>query len=265
MIAADRPWLITGLLLATAALLLLAERLWARRRLTDPRGARWRTHLGFVAVNLPVERGVQALMAIGLYGGITALGSGDFGFLPMLGLPIWAEWLAAILLLDFAVWAQHVATHHIPILWRLHRVHHADKDFDMTTALRFHPLEIGLSMAYKMVAAFLLGVPLGALILFELLLSLFPLFNHANIALPKGLDRALRLLVVTPDMHRVHHSTIEAETNSNYGFCFALWDRLFGTYIAQPQSGHMDMTIGLEEWQDERPRRFGWSLRLPFQ
>lgn len=265
MIAAGQPWLITGLLLGAVILLLIAERLYARRALTDPRATRWRTHLGFVAVNLPVERGVQALMAIALYGGITALGSGDFGLLTLLGLPVWAKWLLAVLLLDFAVWAQHVATHHIPLLWRLHRVHHADRDFDMTTALRFHPLEIGLSMVYKMAAAFLLGVPLGALILFELLLSLFPLFNHANIALPKRLDRALRWLVVTPDMHRVHHSVIPRETNSNYGFCFALWDRLFGTYIAQPQSGHQAMTIGLGEWQDERPRRFGWSLKLPFR
>ncbi|MEO1046238.1 MAG: sterol desaturase family protein [Pseudomonadota bacterium] len=264
MIASDRPWLITGLLLGTAILLLLAERLRARRALTDPLFTRWRTHLGFVLINLPVERGMQALMAIALYGGITALGRGDFGLLPLLGLPIWAKWLLAVLLLDLAVWAQHVATHHIPLLWRLHRVHHADRDFDMTTALRFHPLEIGLSMAYKMLVAFLLGVPLGALVLFELLLSLFPLFNHANIALPKTLDRVLRWLVVTPDMHRVHHSSIVEETNSNYGFCFALWDRLFGTYVAQPQHGHQAMTIGLEEWQDKQPRRFGWSLKLPF-
>ncbi|WOE75164.1 sterol desaturase family protein [Alterisphingorhabdus coralli] len=265
MIAADQPGLITCILAITALVLLLAERLIARRRLTDPLTKRWRTHLGFVVINLPIERGVQALMAILLYGGISALGSGQFGLLPFLGLPVWVEWLLAVLLLDLAVWVQHVVLHHVPWLWRLHKVHHADRDFDMTTALRFHPLEIGLSMAYKMLVAFLLGVPLGALILFELLLSLFPLFNHANITLPKTLDRALRWLVVTPDMHRIHHSTLPEETHSNYGFCFALWDRIFGTYIAEPRGGHKAMTIGLDEWQDDKPRRFGWSLKLPFR
>ncbi len=265
MIASDQPLLISALLVAMVLVLLLGEWAFRRRALRDDRTARWRSHIGFVLVNMPVERLTQAAMAVALYGGISALGVGDFGLIPMLGLPIWAAYLLAIMLLDFAVWAQHLATHHIPLLWRLHRVHHADRDIDMTTALRFHPLEIGLSMVYKMAIAFLLGVPLGALIIFELLLSLFPLFNHANIRLPIWLDRVLRLVVVTPDMHRVHHSAIERETNSNFGFCFVFWDRLFGTYIAQPRDGHDDMTIGLSEWQDDKPRRFGWSMWLPFK
>lgn len=268
MIASDSPLVITLLLIATAIILLIAERLFRRRAWHDNIMARWRSHIGFVIVNMPIERLTQAGMAMALYGGVSALGSGDFGLLPqlqqMIGLPLWAQYLLAILLLDFAVWAQHVATHHIPILWRLHRVHHVDRDFDMTTALRFHPLEIALSMVYKMTIAFLLGVPLGALIIFELLLSLFPLFNHANIRLPLWLDKILRLVVVTPDVHRVHHSIIEHETNSNFGFCFVLWDRIFATYRAQPQHGHDDMTIGLAEWQDDKPRRFGWAMRFPF-
>jgi len=265
MIASNQPLLISVLLISTVLVLLFTEWLLQRRILHDNRIARWRSHIGFVIVNMPVERLTQAAMAIVLYGGISGIGRGDSGLLTMLNLPVWALYLFAILLLDLAVWAQHLATHHIPILWRLHRVHHADRDIDMTTALRFHPLEIGLSMIYKMAVAFLLGVPLGALIMFELLLSLFPLFNHANIRLPLWLDKTLRLIVVTPDMHRVHHSTLEHETNSNFGFCFAFWDRLFGTYIAQPQEGHDDMTIGLTEWQDDKPRRFGWSMRLPFK
>jgi sterol desaturase/sphingolipid hydroxylase (fatty acid hydroxylase superfamily) len=269
MIASDQSLLFSALILGAVLVLLSAEWLKRRRILRDDRAARWRSHIGFVAINMPVDKLTQAAMAIALYGGVSAIGSGNFGLLPLLeqllGLPLWAQYVLAILLLDLAVWAQHLATHHIPLLWRLHRVHHVDRDFDMTTALRFHPLEIALSMVYKMAIAFLLGVPLGALIIFELLLALFPLFNHANIRLPLGLDKALRLVVVTPDVHRVHHSIIESETNSNFGFCFVFWDRLFGTYRAQPRHGHDDMTIGLEEWQDDRPRRFGWAMLFPFR
>lgn len=270
MIASPYPWLISAILIGFVMLLLLAEATWPRRKHHLGKAQRWRTHLGFVLVNLPVERGVQAVIFLIVYGSISGWTGGnlmtapDFGLLQMVAWPIWLKITIAVVLLDLAVWGQHYLTHKIPILWRLHRVHHADPDFDMSTALRFHPIEIALSMLFKMAMALALGASLLAIIIFELLLSLLPLFNHANLALPRWLDSILRLVIVTPDMHRVHHSTIAQETNSNFGFCFSFWDRLAGVYRAQPASGHRDMTIGLDEYQDAGPRRFGWSMKLPF-
>ena len=168
-------------------------------------------------------------------------------------------------MLDFAIWLQHLGSHTIPALWRIHRVHHADVDIDVTTALRFHPVEIGLSMLYKVVWVLLLGPPAGAVVLFEVILNGGAMFNHANFALPARLDRALRALVVTPDMHRVHHSVIPGEHHSNYGFNLSIWDRSFRTYTAQPEKGHLAMTIGLADFQSDRPSQLGWSLGLPFR
>jgi len=168
------------------------------------------------------------------------------------------------LILDFVIWAQHLVTHKIPLLWRLHQVHHADTDMDVTTAIRFHPIEIALSMLLKIGIVYALGPTAFAVILFEILLNGSAMFNHANIRLPQKLDRIVRLLIVTPDMHRVHHSDIRAEHDSNYGFSLSIWDRLFGTYVAQPSKGHDAMTVGLR-WQDARPLSLGWNLLLPFR
>ncbi len=265
MIFAQNSLAIGLILVAIFLSLAIAERIWAKRHLTQNRWARWRTHAGFVAVNMPLEKLVQFGALTALYALVSHYADGRFGLLQWADWPVWLQWMIAILALDFAVWVQHVATHKIPLLWRLHRVHHADRDFDVTTALRFHPVEIALSMVYKMTVAVLLGVPLGALILFELLLSLFPLFNHANLALPGWLDRALRWIVVTPDMHRVHHSTVPRETNSNFGFCFSFWDRIFGQYRAEPEAGQQSMTVGLSEYQTDAPTGFTWSMLLPFR
>ena len=265
MVFSAHPVLIAVILAGTFAALAVAERVWAKRTLSQSRWTRWRTHAGFVAINMPLERGVQFIVLTGLYALISTSAAGEFGLLQWTNWPVWLEWTIAVLALDLAVWAQHVATHRIPLLWRLHKVHHADRDFDVTTALRFHPVEIALSMIFKMVVAVLLGVPLGALIVFELLLSIFPLFNHANLALPQWFDRALRWFVVTPDMHRVHHSTIEKETNSNFGFCFSFWDRIFRVYRDHPQAGQNGMTVGLSEYQSAAPAGFTWSMLLPFR
>ena len=173
------------------------------------------------------------------------------------------EIIATILIMDFAIWAQHLITHKVPILWRLHRVHHADVDIDVTTAIRFHPVEIAISMLLKIGLVYLIGPAALAVVLFEIILNGTAMFNHANIKLPLGIDRVVRLFLVTPDMHRVHHSVHRAEHDSNYGFSLSIWDRIFGTYIAQPDAGHDDMAIGLE-WQDERPSKLWWSLALPF-
>lgn len=152
----------------------------------------------------------------------------------------------------------------MPLFWRFHRVHHSDRDIDVSTAIRFHPIEIAASMLLKIGLVYLLGPPAIAIVVFEVILNGTAMFNHANMRLPLGLDRVLRLVLVTPDMHRVHHSDIRREHDSNYGFALSLWDRLFRTYIAQPSKGHEGMTIGLQ-WQDARPARLGWALLLPFR
>lgn len=177
--------------------------------------------------------------------------------------PAALEVFIAIFVLDLVIWAQHLITHKVPILWRLHRVHHADVDIDVTTAIRFHPVEIAISMLLKIGVVYLLGPSALAVILFEIILNGTAMFNHANIKLPLWLDRIVRMVLVTPDMHRVHHSVHREEHDSNYGFALSIWDRMFGTYIAQPKAGHDEMMIGLE-WQDDRPARLGWSLALPF-
>jgi sterol desaturase/sphingolipid hydroxylase (fatty acid hydroxylase superfamily) len=169
-----------------------------------------------------------------------------------------------VIVLDFAIWVQHVLSHQIPVLWRLHRVHHADVDFDVTTALRFHPVEIGLSMLYKVLWVLVLGPTALAVLIFEILLNACAMFSHSNVDVPKGLDRVLRTVLVTPDMHRVHHSVLANEHNANFGFNLSIWDRLFGTYTPEPQGGHHGMTIGLPAYQSEQPTHLAWSLRLPF-
>jgi sterol desaturase/sphingolipid hydroxylase (fatty acid hydroxylase superfamily) len=166
-----------------------------------------------------------------------------------------------LLLLDLAIYVQHVLTHAVPALWRLHRVHHTDLDLDVTTGVRFHPFEILLSVLYKIALVVALGAHPLAVLIFEVLLNGSSLFNHANVRLPAMLERWLRLIWVTPEMHRVHHSVLRRETDSNYGSCLSLWDRLFGTYVAQPQAGHDRMTIGLEAFRTPAEQSL-WSLLM---
>jgi sterol desaturase/sphingolipid hydroxylase (fatty acid hydroxylase superfamily) len=186
------------------------------------------------------------------------------GLLNQVDWPYWLKVAIALLVLDLAIWAQHLASHKLPIFWRLHQVHHADRDIDVTTAVRFHPVEIALSMLWKIVVVVPLGASPFAVFLFEVILNACAMFNHANIALPAWLDRFLRLFVVTPDMHRVHHSVFRSEHDRNYGFNLSVWDRLFGTYLAEPKQGQLGMQIGLPPYQNEAPTRLGWSLWLPF-
>nr|WP_245165243.1 sterol desaturase family protein [Stappia sp. 28M-7] len=232
-----------------------------RRALIFSRARRWTTNLAIVATDTAVLRIVFPMAAVGV-----AQWAGDqgLGLFPALGMPLWIAGLLGFVLLDFAVWAEHWASHKIPLLWRIHRMHHADRDIDLTTALRFHPLEIVLSMVWKAAVVVAFGIPVMAVLVFEVVLNGAAMFNHANVRLPLTLDRWLRLLVVTPDMHRVHHSVIRRETDSNYGFNLAIWDRLFGTYVAQPAKGHEGMTIGLDEYQHEGPTGYVWSLGVPF-
>ncbi len=180
----------------------------------------------------------------------------------LFGLPGWIEFLIAIIVLDLAIYLQHVLFHAAPLLWRLHRMHHQDLDFDVTTGARFHPIEILLSMGIKLMVIAALGPSAAAVLVFEALLNGMAMFNHANAKLPLGLDAILRMFVVTPDMHRVHHSVLPNETNSNFGFNLSVWDRLFGTYRAQPAAGHEAMTIGIEQFRE--PREL-WLDRLLLQ
>jgi sterol desaturase/sphingolipid hydroxylase (fatty acid hydroxylase superfamily) len=236
-----------------------------KRRLIAPKGRRWLTNLGISVTGTVLIR-LMAMLAVPL-AAIAAASYAETHGIGLLNQLDWPEWLkitVALLVLDLAIWAQHLASHKIPLFWRLHRVHHADRDIDVTTAVRFHPIEIGLSMLWKIAVVMAIGAAPLAVFLFEVILNACAMFNHANIALPAWLDRPLRLLIVTPDMHRVHHSVLWREHDSNYGFNLSVWDRLFRTYTAEPEGGHQGMTIGLTPYQSEAPTRFGWSLLLPF-
>lgn len=250
-----------GVFASLLALFATLESLSPRRGRTLPRWHRWFTNLGMVALSTVLLRAAFPLVAVG-----TALWAAEsgIGLFNAVSWPAWLEFAFALVILDFIIWGQHWTFHHVPLFWRMHRVHHADRDFDVTTALRFHPFEIAVSMGVKMAAVLVFGPPAAAVILFEIGLNGMALFNHSNLALPRWADRLLRLVVVTPDMHRVHHSVTAAEHNRNFGFNLSIWDRLFRTYRAQPEAGHQGMTIGLEPWQDERPAGLLWSLYLPF-
>ena len=242
-----------------------AEALWPRRGRTVPRVARWRTNGALAALDTLLVRVLAQAAAPFAAVAVAAFAEArGIGLLNAAVAPPWTKVIAAFLLLDLAVWAQHVAFHRIAVLWRFHAVHHADRDIDVTTALRFHPGEIVVSALYKSVAVLALGPPVVAVIVFEIALNACAMFNHANVALPAWLDRALRPLVVTPDLHRIHHSTDPREHNSNFGFCLSVWDRLFGVFTAQPAAGQQGMTIGLAGNQTSAPARLVWSLRAPF-
>jgi len=224
------------------------------------RWLRWSSNLGIVVINTLVLRLLLPILAAG-----TAIWAADnqWGWLNRMEWPLWLEILIAIILLDLAIYLQHVMVHAVPLFWRFHRMHHADLDYDATTGLRFHPVEILFSMLIKMALVASMGAPLLAVILFEIILNVSSVFNHGNVRLPAWLEPWVRAIIVTPDMHRVHHSVIERETNSNYGFCLSIWDRLFGTYRAQPAKGHSDMTIGLQYFRDEKELRLHKMLVQP--
>jgi len=243
------------------ALMAAGELLAPRRRLTVSKARRWANNIGVTMVNTLVLRLLFPVLAVGTALLAAERGWGLFNHLP---LPFWLAVLLSVALLDLLIYGQHVVFHKVPMLWRLHRMHHADLDIDVTTGARFHPIEIMLSMLIKMAAVIVLGAPAVAVVIFEVLLNATSMFNHANLRLPAGLDGLLRLVVVTPDMHRVHHSVIGRETNSNYGFNLPWWDRLFGTYRPQPEAGHDGMTIGLNDYRDASHQDLPWMLTLPF-
>ncbi len=247
---------------AMALLELAAPRLNRREMAGAVKARRWFVNLAMVVLSSVVLRIVFPAAAVGA--ALWAEANG-YGFFRMASVDPLVAGVIAFVALDFAVWLEHVASHKIPLLWRIHRMHHSDTGFDLTTALRFHPLEILLSMIWKAAIVVLLGAPVLCVLLFEIVLNGCAMFNHANLRLPGALDRALRLIIVTPDMHRVHHSSTPAETDSNYGFNFSFWDRLFGVYTPRPAKGHDAMEIGLREYRDDGPTHLGWALLLPFR
>jgi len=256
---ANEPIIRTSIFLA----ILLAMALWEvaapRRRREIPRLLRWTNNLGVVVIDTLLVRLTFPIVAVGL--ALLAEERG-WGLFNVFGVPAWIAVIVAILALDLAIYLQHVMFHAVPALWRLHRMHHADLEFDVTTGLRFHPVEILLSMGIKLAVVAALGPPAVAVLIFEVLLNGTAMFNHSNIRIPLAVDRVLRLFVVTPDMHRVHHSIHPSETNSNFGFNMPWWDRLLGTYRAQPRDGHEAMTIGIEQF---RTRRDLWLDRMLIQ
>jgi sterol desaturase/sphingolipid hydroxylase (fatty acid hydroxylase superfamily) len=239
----------------------LCELLAPRRALTTSKKIRWISNLSITFLNPLLVRILFPILAINM-----AVKSQErsWGLLNNFDLPYWLDIVVGIVVLDLVIYLQHVMFHAIPILWRLHMVHHADLDYDVTTGLRFHPIEIILSMGIKLSVVVIFGLPAVAVLIFEVILNAAAMFNHGNIRLPLKIDRILRYFIVTPDMHRVHHSVIIRETNSNYGFNLPWWDRLFGTYCHQPAKGHAGMTIGLSQFRDSGKLTLPWLLILPF-
>ncbi len=252
--------------LAAFAGVLAAMALWElsapRRQQEIGRGRRWPGNLGVVVVDTLLVRLVFPTAAVGM--ALVAEEHG-WGLFNAYAVPFPLAVILAVVLLDLAIYLQHVLFHAVPLLWRLHRMHHADLEFDVTTGIRFHPIEILLSMVIKFAIVAAIGAPAVGVLIFEVLLNATSMFNHGNVRLPAGIDRWLRLVVVTPEMHRVHHSIVVREANSNFGFNLPWWDRLFGTYRAQPEAGHEGMTIGITQFRDAGELRLDRMLTQPFR
>ena len=259
---ANEPTIRLSVFLGIFAVMALWEVAAPRRARGFTRLQRWPNNIGIVVVNTLVLRFAFPVAAVGM---ATVAQAGGWGLLNSHAPPAWLAVVIAVVFLDLAIYLQHVMVHAVPAFWRLHRMHHADLDFDVTTGARFHPIEILLSMFIKLLVVAALGAPPVAVLIFEVMLNASSMFNHGNVRIPEGLDRVLRWFVVTPDMHRVHHSALRRETNSNFGFSLPWWDRLFGTYRAQPAAGHEAMTIGIEQFREPGDTRLDRMLIQPFK
>lgn len=257
----SEPFIRLGFFLAFLAVISLWEVLKPRRKLTQRKTVRWYSNLGIVAFNTLLLRVVFPMSAVGF---ALIVQKNSWGLFHNVEVHFALTVTISVILLDLAIYIQHVMFHAVPALWRLHRMHHADLDIDVTTGSRFHPLEIMLSMGVKFLAITLLGAPPVAVLIFEVLLNATAMFNHGNIYLPAKLDRVLRWIVVTPDMHRIHHSIYVDETNSNFGFNLPWWDRFLGTYRETPKDGHLGMTIGINLFREQKYLNFHWLLIQPF-
>jgi len=250
-----------GFFIGILIIMFLWEIIAPRRFLITSKVTRWVTNLGLVLID---SIAIRLVFPAALIGFASLFQQRGWGLFNLFGLPYVLDIVLGVLILDLAIYLQHIMFHSAPLLWRLHMVHHTDMDFDVTTGIRFHPIEILLSMGIKLIVVFLIGASPVAVLIFEVLLNGTSMFNHGNVRLPQHIDSIVRLLVVTPEMHRVHHSTIRWETNSNLGFNFPWWDRLFGTYRDQPAKGHLEMTIGLDQYKEPQKLTLPWLLVLPF-
>lgn len=262
VLLAYEPWIRLTAFGAIFAAMALWEIFAPRRTQAVGRASRWPGNIGVVALDTVIVRILFPTGAVALAMGAEAMGWGLLNAWPV---PGWIAVLIGVVVLDLVIYLQHVLFHAVPALWRLHRMHHADLEFDVTTGARFHPVEIVLSMVIKLTVVVALGAPAVSVLIFEVLLNATAMFNHSNVRIPERIDRVLRWLVVTPDMHRVHHSVIVREANSNFGFNLPWWDRLFGTYRDQPAAGHEKMTIGVEQFRDPAEQRLDRMLTQPFR
>ena len=262
MLTIDEPLIRLLVFASVLAALVVWELLTPKRQQRLGRATRWPSNLGIILLDTLMARLLFPITAVGLALVCEARG---WGLFQVAALPSWVSILLAVITLDLAIYLQHVMFHSVPALWRLHRMHHADLEFDVTTGVRFHPIEILLSMGIKLGVVAAMGTPAIAVLIFEVLLNATSMFSHSNVRMPLWLDRGLRWIVVTPDMHRVHHSIVVRETNSNFGFNLPWWDRLFGTYRDQPEAGHDAMTIGIEQFRESGEQRIDRMLSQPFR
>ena len=263
LITAHETAIRMGSFFGVLILMAVWEVLAPRRASTISRIVRWGNNLGLVVFNTVLLRLIFPTAAVGV---AIFASEHNWGLLNYVQLPSFAVVVISIVVMDFVIYFQHILMHAIPVLWRLHRVHHADLDYDFTTGVRFHPLEIIVSMLIKFAAILMLGPPVIAVLIFEVILNAMSMFNHGNVKLPAFLDRTLRLLIVTPDMHRIHHSVEEDESNRNFGFNLSLWDRFFGTYRKQPRAGHERMVVGIQNYRGLRDvTSIQGLLLLPFR
>lgn len=262
LLKANEPLIRIIFFLGTFVAMAIWEVVAPRRERAISRLVRWTNNLGIVVIDTVLVRFTFPILAVGL--ALMAQSQG-WGLFNLINIPFWFALILSVLILDLTVYLQHVMLHAVPVLWRIHRMHHADLEFDVSTGLRFHPVEMLLSMGIKLAAIAVLGPPAVAVLVFEVLLNATTMFNHSNIHLPATVDRILRYMIVTPDMHRVHHSIHPDETNSNFGFNLSWWDRLLGTYRPQPRDGHEAMTIGIEQFRTPRDLWIDYMLVQPLR
>lgn len=255
------PYIRLAFFAAIFALVAIAEIFSPRRKLVASKRKRWINNILLSLTNTVILRLVFPILPVGV---ALFCAEKGWGFLNYFQIPLWIALICGVVLLDLTIYAQHKMFHSMPVFWRIHKVHHIDQDIDVTTGLRFHPLEMILSMIIKIAAVATIGAPAVSVVIFEILLNGTTMFNHGNLYIPSVIDRIIRLMIVTPDMHRVHHSVIVKETNSNYGFNFSWWDRLFGTYRPQPENGHRQMQIGLNGYHEPKYLQLSQMLIIPF-
>ncbi|MDA8803512.1 sterol desaturase family protein [Amylibacter sp.] len=250
--------------LSILVILIMAEILLPKKKRIHNRKDRWITNGLITLINTASVNIIHIAIPLIAIVAAVDVSNGKMGLFNIINFPIWIEIILTVIILDFIIWGQHLLSHKIPFVWRFHRMHHTDRDLDVTTAVRFHPFEIIFSMFIKITSIYILGASAIAVIIFEIMLNGMAMFNHANLRIPFRIENILRKFIVTPDLHRIHHSIYIDEHNKNFGFSLSIWDKIFKCYLDQPRDGHKDMKLGLK-WQNDKPTKLGWSLWIPFK